>query len=281
VTQARLRTLTAILWVPVNLILLYLGNWEWLLWVLILAYIATSEMVSMLARAARPPLSSFQPPLLAIVFVVGAWVMPSGTFFYLIAPVLMGSLLFLLLSGRQANAFERWGLTTAACLYVSLLIAYAILLRNLATGRGPELALPYAGAPAGGLLWMGLALVSTWFFDTGAYLIGRQIGRRKLWPAVSPGKTWEGTIGGTLVAIVPCLAAVPLLMLSYAQAIGLGLLVAVLAQLGDLVESVIKRHVGVKDTGTFLPGHGGILDRLDGLLFSTVGVYYFALLAGR
>src|SRR5712692_4213072 len=169
------------------------------------------------------------------------------------------------LGHSQSAAFERWGLTTASCLYIGLLAAYMILLRN-----APD-----------GLWWMGAALTVTWVFDTGAYLIGRKWGRHPLWPAVSPGKTWEGTIGGAVLGVGLSLAAVRLLGLSYAQAIGLGVLIAVLAQLGDLVESAIKRQVGVKDAGGFLPGHGGILDRIDGLLFSTVGVYYFALLAGK
>jgi phosphatidate cytidylyltransferase len=179
--------------------------------------------------------------------------------------VLVLTMLLFLANHRQANAFERWALTTACCLYTAFLVSYMILLRN-----GKD-----------GLWWMGAALLGTWLFDTGAYLIGRRWGRRLLWPAVSPGKTWEGTVGGAILACGVCLATTRVLGLSPAQAIGLGLLIAVLAQLGDLVESAIKRQVGVKDAGSFLPGHGGILDRIDGLLFATVGVYYFALVAGK
>jgi len=250
--------------VPLNLGLLYLGNWEWLLWVAIVAIVATSEMLNLLVKAGRPPVN-WIGPLMVFVFIVGAWAMPGSSFFYLVGPVLIGSLLLLLLSHFQSNAFERWGITTAACLYTSFLVAYMILLRD---GRN-------------GLWWMGAALTGTWVFDTGAYLVGRRWGQRRLWPAVSPGKTWEGTIGGVVLAAALCLATVKALGLSYPQAIGLGVLIAVLAQLGDLVESAIKRQVGVKDAGSFLPGHGGILDRIDGLLFSTVGVYYFALLIGK
>jgi len=229
-----------------------------------LAIVATIEIQNMLRKAGRPPLAGIGP-LIVVVFVVGAWAIPGYGFFYLTGPVLLLSLVVLLLNHSQSAAFERWGLTTASCFYIGLLAAYMILLRNARDG----------------LWWMGAALTVTWVFDTGAYLVRRKWGRHALWPAVSPGKTWEGTIGGAVLGVGLSLAAVRVLGLSYAQAIGLGVLIAVLAQLGDLVESAIKRQVGVKDAGGFLPGHGGILDRIDGLLFSTVGVYYFALLAGK
>jgi phosphatidate cytidylyltransferase len=243
---------------------LYLGNWEWLLWIAILSIVATSEILNLLVKAGRPPVN-WIGPLMVFIFVVGAWAMPAGSFFYLLGPVFLCTMLLLLRSHFQSNAFERWGITTSASLYTTLLPAYMILLRD---GRN-------------GLWWMGAALVGTWVFDSGAYLVGRRWGKRRLWPAVSPSKTWEGTIGGVLLAAAVCLLTVKVLGLSYPQAIGLGVLIAVLAQLGDLVESAIKRQVGVKDAGSFLPGHGGVLDRIDGLLFSTVGVYYFALLIAK
>ena len=260
--------MTAILWVPLNLGLLYLGNWEWLLWVAILAIVATSEMLSFMAKAGRPPLS-WLAPVLVFIFIVGSWALPGDSYFYLVGVAIMVSLLILLLNHEQPNAFERWGLTLAACLYSSFLASFMILLRGVQSGANSH------------MWWMGAALVGTWVFDTGAYLMGRRYGRRKLWPAVSPGKTWLGTISGAILTMAVSLAMVRVLALSIPQALGLGALIAALAQFGDLVESVFKRQVGVKDAGGFLPGHGGILDRIDGLLLSTVGVYYFSLLAGK
>ncbi|HLY66426.1 MAG TPA: phosphatidate cytidylyltransferase, partial [Chloroflexota bacterium] len=225
---------------PLNLGLLYLGNWEWLLWVAILAIMATSEMLNLLGKSGRPPIS-WLAPALVFVFVVGAWAMPGSTFFFLIGPAVLLSLLLLLLNHDQPHVFERWGVTTAACLYSSFLVSYMIVLRD--TPDTPR-----------GLWWMGAALVGTWLFDTGAYLIGRRWGRHKLWPAISPSKTWEGTCGGLIATAAVCLVTVHVLGLSYRQAVGLGVLIAVLAQLGDLVESVMKRQAGVKDAGGFLPG---------------------------
>jgi phosphatidate cytidylyltransferase len=129
--------------------------------------------------------------------------------------------------------------------------------------------------PSGGLLLL-LPMLTTWASDTGAYAFGRTFGKRKLIPAVSPGKTVEGSIGGLIASMfVAWLYAryvlAPSTHLGFIWrpygAIGFGLLVSVAAQVGDLAESLLKREGGVKDSSTLLPGHGGILDRFDSLLF--------------
>jgi phosphatidate cytidylyltransferase len=112
-------------------------------------------------------------------------------------------------------------------------------------------------------------LIVVWAYDTGAFCAGRLLGRHRLLPEVSPSKTWEGAIGGLMVSVV---VAYLLLGLSVPidpwHAVPLGLLVGAGTQLGDLFESLLKRAAGVKDAGWLLPGHGGILDRIDGLLFA-------------
>jgi phosphatidate cytidylyltransferase len=134
--------------------------------------------------------------------------------------------------------------------------------------------------------WHGAALVFapvllTWASDTSAYFVGRQWGKRKLIPQVSPGKTVEGSLGalaGTVeVAILysEVLRQFENYRLEIGAALVLGLLVSVAAQLGDLVESLLKRDAGVKDSGGFFPGHGGVLDRLDSLLFTLPLAYLF------
>lgn len=126
------------------------------------------------------------------------------------------------------------------------------------------------------------ALVIVWVTDSGAYLIGRQIGRTKLMPKVSPNKTVEGFMGGIASAVV--VSAVYLLFdkslrepYSYLTMLGLVAVFSVAAQFGDLVESAIKRHFGVKDSGQIIPGHGGILDRFDSLLFVFPVMHFFGL----
>ena len=105
------------------------------------------------------------------------------------------------------------------------------------------------------------------------------MGRHRLAPSISPGKTWEGAIAGAVAAIAVSIIVVILfgLPLGYGQAIALGLLVSVLGQLGDLVESLLKRNMGVKESGRLMPGHGGLLDRMDSVVFAGVTVYYFFL----
>jgi len=113
--------------------------------------------------------------------------------------------------------------------------------------------------------------------DSGGYFTGRAYGRRKLLPAVSPSKTVEGAAGAVagamLVAMLCCVIFFPRLAL--AEALGLGGAISLFAQLGDLCESALKRAFGAKDSGWIIPGHGGILDRLDSLLFPMVFVYYY------
>ena len=127
---------------------------------------------------------------------------------------------------------------------------------------------------ASGAALLGLPMVLTWASDIGAYFVGRSIGRRKLIPSVSPGKTVEGSIGGLLATVLVCWLYVAFVLRPFAQ-LGLrtrdvvlfGLLISAAAQVGDLAESLFKREAGVKDSSRILPGHGGVLDRLDSMFF--------------
>jgi len=131
---------------------------------------------------------------------------------------------------------------------------------------------------AGPLLWL---LVVVWATDTAAYFAGRGLGGPRLAPAISPGKTWSGLCGGMLgAALTGALAAWLLGSGRLLQAAGLGALLAVIAQLGDLTESACKRLAGVKDSGTLIPGHGGVLDRIDGLLFAAPALAVISLIVG-
>jgi phosphatidate cytidylyltransferase len=132
-----------------------------------------------------------------------------------------------------------------------------------------------------GAWWVGVILLVTWAYDTGAYFSGRAFGHRPFMAHVSPSKTLEGVYGGLALACVAGLATVPSVGLRPWQGLALGFILGVVAQTGDLVESMIKRQVGVKDSGALFPGHGGVLDRIDSVLFSGVAAYYAAVFLGH
>ncbi len=152
-----------------------------------------------------------------------------------------------------------WGVVMA--LYFGALAAYFVLLRKTYEGRD--------------LVFF--TVLTVWITDTGAYAVGRAIGRHKMSPAVSPGKTWEGSIGSLITgfAAVFVLNKVFDIGLALEHSIALGLLLPPVIMAGDLAESALKRGLGIKDSSGLVPGHGGIADRLDSLLFAAPFVYYY------
>jgi phosphatidate cytidylyltransferase len=154
---------------------------------------------------------------------------------------------------QRHNPASTWMSTGMVAIYLGIAASQTLALRESPNG----------------LWWLVFALVITWSSDAAAYFTGVTIGRHKLWPRLSPKKTWEGTVGGWAAAVAAAVIVVWLSPLDqplwFAALIGAAC--GVLGLLGDLSISMLKRQVGVKDSGRFLPGHGGILDRLDSLLF--------------
>ena len=148
-------------------------------------------------------------------------------------------------------------------LYVGLL-SYVYLLRML-----PD-----------GWIWLIFMLAGTWACDTSAYFVGKSFGKRKLAPVLSPKKTLEGALGGLLgsVLVSYLFSSYIYPFLSMPKMLLLGLMVGIAAEVGDLLESAFKREAGIKDSSRLIPGHGGILDRIDSALFTAPLVYYFVIL---
>ncbi len=242
------------------------------------AAVGAWELFQMGERAGARPVTAFGV-LWALLFVVAALfngqraASPEAATYVdwgiaaLLAAAAVIPLVWLTIFHRGV-ALESWAWTLGGILYAGWMLGHWVMLRQLDDGR--ELVL--------------LAVFATFACDTAAYFTGRAWGRRRMAPRISPGKTWEGAAGGFAGALAASLALRYLLNLgdwslplSCLEAAGLGCLIGVGAQLGDLAESLIKRRAGVKDSGKLLPGHGGLLDRIDSLVFTGVIVYYFVL----
>ncbi len=268
------RALSALVYAPLLLVLAYFGN-PWLLaGMLAFGGLALWEYFH-LARRMGLPAHRVTAAALGIAFFLWPYsLIWAGYAELVILPpliftsIVLCSLWLLLLprSGDLAQAFTGWSMAAAGAIYVGWLLGHTVALRDYIYVRGEW--------------WLIFALVVTWAYDTGAYLVGRGIGKRRIFQRLSAGKTLEGTLGGAFIAVTAAalyaqFTPFPLNPLA-AGLVGLG--AAVAAQLGDLVESLLKRGADVKDTGTLIPGHGGILDRIDSLLFTGPYMFYAALI---
>lgn len=179
-----------------------------------------------------------------------------------------GSTALLFVPGRR-QGLGRWAMALTGAVYIGLPLNYYLRL--------------YTSNPASHrLTWVLVTIIAVIACDVAALLVGSRLGRHGLMPAISPHKTWEGAAGGLIASVIVLLVAMapPILGLVWWQAVVLGLLVGGAAMLGDLVESQLKRMARVKDSSHLIPGHGGILDRLDSLLFPPIVVYLFASVVG-
>jgi phosphatidate cytidylyltransferase len=207
----------------------------------------------------------FLPALAPLVLGFALWGIFGPVGVPLTAAVWLMGLAWLFFPGKPrwpGSGPGAWAVHLLGALYLGMLLAALGALEGK----------PVPGAPPGGVAANKalLALAVVFACDTGAYAVGTVFGRHRLWPAVSPKKTWEGLFGGLAMSVLTAgLLARPLVPgLGFARGALLGLAAGVAAQLGDLVASRLKRKAGVKDTGGLIPGHGGILDRLDSLIFA-------------
>jgi len=253
------------LWgIPLLTAIVWFGDPWFTILVAIWGLLAVFEFYKMVAASKVSPLTYFGL-IWTLLFIL------SPHFDYdTLTPLLLTSavilpLIWLLLRPQKEGAFAGWAWTMAGILYVGWLLSYLVALRGLDAGRD----------------WVFFALFTTFASDTTAFFTGRAWGRHRLAPNISPGKTWEGAIAGVFGAIVVSLVLVMLLSLplNYWQAVLLGLVVSIFGQLGDLVESLFKRNMGVKESGKSIPGHGGFLDRMDSVAFAGVVVYYYVIWA--
>lgn len=245
------------------LTLAHLGGMYFLAFVAIAGALCSVEYAAMVAAEDR-----FSQRVFVLVSTcVAVLAMLSSDFGAALLWMHLGSLLlmslFTLRTGDMKSVWSRMASLTFGLVYVSLGLVAIYRLRSFGEGLSSEWAKPS---------WLYVALLATWSNDTFAYFAGRAFGRHKLYEKVSPKKTWEGFAGGALGSVVMlflCRVWFPNAFghLSEVDLLAVGLPAAVLAPIGDLAESLLKRSYGVKDSGNTIPGHGGLLDRVDAVFF--------------
>lgn len=302
------RVATAAVAIPLIVLICIAGGIWFFLFIALASAVALREFYGLAAAAGAKPETAvgiisgflvnaafFHPKLSG--FLVGAFhdagiAVPFPSQAQLLMIVLLLSTLAAALSALfrgRGPAIAGVSATIAGVVYVSLFFGTFIGLREVFTEGSFPAHRWFGGAAGAGAegvwetvyRWGGYTVISVlaviWICDTAAYHTGMAVGRRKLFERVSPNKTWEGAVAGFLAAILAALAAKFLVLeyLAVPHALAVGLIVGTLGQTGDLFESLLKRDAGVKDSSALLPGHGGVLDRFDSLLFTAPAVYLY------
>lgn len=258
--QLRTRVLSAAVLLALFLPAVFVGGW-WFGGLMALAAVIATYELARLAHGAGHLVNPVLPMLMALV-AFAAIRIPAHDALAPGALLLMFVGLGLCVIKPATNSITGWALGAAGALYVGLCAGHLAALRELPNG----------------LWWLALALVPTWLADSGAYFVGRRFGKHKLAPVISPGKTWEGYLGGVAAGALAGAALGAASPLGMAHGLACGLLVSALGVLGDLAESLFKRQANAKDSGNIIPGHGGVFDRIDSLLWAGVLVYFYWLL---
>jgi phosphatidate cytidylyltransferase len=259
------RLLSALVGIPVLIALVVWGPaWLFTVVVLLFAIGAQLELYGMFAAAGVEADRSAGLALGALVVLAFAAARPVLLPLALSLAVIVVVALGLRRDARVERAWTGVTLTLLGVCYCAWLLGHAIWLRALPGGRMLTL----------------FALGVTWCGESAAYFVGRRFGRRPLAPRVSPGKTVEGGVAQLAASVVIAIAGAPLVDLSVPEAAAIGDLLGAVGQIGDLSESFLKRSAGAKDAGHLIPGHGGVLDRLDSLLFNVPALYYWLYLSG-
>jgi len=273
----RQRAISAAVLVPVLLVVLALGGAVLAAAVAIVTVLAAIEVFRLLRSAGHEGFAVLGTVLALVVVLDAAFpkvLEGSGLLLVAIGIVLAAVASFTRTDPQ--DGLEAWMATVFGALYIALL-SFIIRLGQAAPVVPVDAPLHALGGERG---WILLLVLAVWSYDTGAYLVGKNIGRTKFLTHISPSKTVEGLVGGVVAAT----AVIALLLWGLGQnplhALALGPLTALAAQAGDLAESIIKRAAGAKDSGTLIPGHGGILDRVDSFVFAApvVTLYVIALI---
>ncbi len=271
----RPRLISAAILIPLVVVVLYLGQ-PWLgLLILVIAGLAAREVFPLLrgAGVANEPMLG---TAIALVVTAAGWLLSDslGETWILVGLGVVIAAIGAFLRPDPRDGFQAWLGTVFGAVYIGMLGFLLLIVENAPTI--PTTA-PLAPWLDGGQAWLIVCVLGVWAFDTGAYSTGRAWGRRGFMTHISPKKTLEGVIGGIVLATVVTGMTLWAAGANPIGAIALGPLIAIAAQAGDLAESLLKRAAGAKDSGSLIPGHGGMLDRVDSIIFAAPIVYFYIL----
>jgi phosphatidate cytidylyltransferase len=262
------RTLTALVTIPIYLLALYYGGWIWTVFVCLLAAIATVEMLRVAGKVFenRFHFHFFLALSIGLLLIITAYLFPESIYKSMGLAFICTFLLCSVVELGQVSPtlYQKCGWVFFTTVYIGFFFSHLVLLRNL---------------PSGWALALYVTLV-IWATDSFAYFVGIKFGKHKLLPKISPKKSVEGALGGLAASMITGALIGHFTELGILKGFLGGFILSLTGQVGDLVASSIKREFSVKDSGTLLPGHGGIIDRFDSLLVSGMVLYYLHLLIG-
>jgi phosphatidate cytidylyltransferase len=261
------RVATAAILIPIAIALIFFGGWVAFAGALLTLAIGLWELRAMFAKKGWHP-AVLLSGVVGLAFLLAAELPRArvAIFALAISALLIGGFTWAML---MRPTIEQTLVDLALTLAVPFYVGWPMMLFLLLRGN-------VAGVHSNNFWWVLALFVIVWANDTAAFVSGHFFGKHKLAPHISPAKTWEGFAGGLALAIVAAYILTLPLHIAWFHPIILGILVTIAATLGDLAESLLKRVCGVKDSGTIVPGHGGILDRIDSLLFAVVIVFFYA-----
>lgn len=262
-----IRTLSGAVLAAVVIGAILLSHISMVMLAIVVAALSLLEFYSLISTDERRPAvgySLFVGMVMVAMFYAAASGLMAVRYLMTIIPMML-ILFFLELSSKSKEPFINISLSLCGLVYIALPFAMFA-------------SLPFVTVVGGTLYrpWVLLGVIFTvWANDVGAYLVGMSIGRHKMWPRLSPKKSWEGFVGGVVFAVGVALAMANYMGYDPVKWGFLGLLISITSVLGDIVESMLKRSLDVKDSGSIIPGHGGFLDRFDALILTIPFVYIY------
>ncbi|MEA3453588.1 MAG: phosphatidate cytidylyltransferase [Candidatus Caldatribacteriota bacterium] len=258
------RTATTIIGVLLAFLTIFWEGFPFFIVVIIIALLGLKELFSIAAKQGYRPSYILGTALILYFIIITVYDIRYLNYYIdnlIITFFIILTFIFQLFKKDYSKVLAEISITIFGSIYLGYLLSFMIKIKDLPNGNYYLISL----------------LIVTWVNDIGAYLIGTKFGKNKIFPKISPKKTIEGSIGGIIFSIAATFTLKNWLNLNFNELILLGLIIAIIAQIGDLFESVLKRGSGVKDSGTLIPGQGGILDCLDSLIF-TAPVFYYCII---